>query len=140
MHLTISQRMSEIISSNMFDNAVTQDHHFLCLLWSVIFPRGSVESSVTKYYRRLLLFGLILNWYWRIITTLVFFTHFDGRVAIYVCSYNIITICVATSCHFISLKIFISVFSWFCNFFNWFKWIVYIWTEQIDILFVFFFN
>ena len=27
MHLTIFQRMSEMISSNMFDNAVSQEYH-----------------------------------------------------------------------------------------------------------------
>ena len=127
MHLTIFQRMWEIISSTMFDNAVTQDYHFLCLLWSVIFPRGSVGSIVTKFYRRLYLYGLILNWCAWIITTLIFLTDFVSWIAIYVCTYNIITICVVNNCPFIRLKIFLAVFNWFCNFFNWFKWIIYFW-------------
>ena len=33
----------------MFYNAVTQDYRFLCLLWSVIFPRGSAGSIDTKF-------------------------------------------------------------------------------------------
>ena len=83
----------------MSGDAVAQDYHFLCLLWSVIFPRGSVGPIVTKFYRRLLLFGLILNWCTRIITTLIFFANFISRIAIYLCTYNMITICVVTNCH-----------------------------------------
>ena len=94
MHLTVFHQMREIISSNMFNNAFTQDYHFFCLLCSVIFPRCSVGSIVTKFYRRLLLFGLILNRCTRIITALVFFTDFISRIIIYVCTCNIITICV----------------------------------------------
>ena len=94
MHLAVFQRMREIISSNMFDNAVTQDYHYFCLLWSVIFPRRSIGSIVTKFYPRTLLFGLILNWCTRISTTLIFFTDFISRIIIYACTYNIITICV----------------------------------------------
>ena len=48
----------------------------------------------------------------------------------FVCAYNIITICLVTNCPFISLKIFITVFYWFCNFFNWFKWIIYFWQSK----------
>ena len=94
MHLTIFQRMSEMISSNMFDNAVSQDYHFFYLLWRVIFPRSCVGAIVTKFYRRFHLFGLILKWYKSIITTLIFFTDFISQITIYVCTYNILTICV----------------------------------------------
>ena len=135
-HLRIFQRMWEIISSNMFYNAVTQDYRFLCLLWSVIFPRGSAGSIDTKFYRQLHLFGLILMHV--IVTTFIFFTDFISWIPINVCTYNIITICVVINCPFISLKIFLAVFNWFCNFFYWFKWIIYFCTEKINIFFAFF--
>ena len=122
MQLLIFQRIWEIISSNLFDNAVTQDYDFLCLLWIVIFSRSSVGLIVTKIYWRLLLFGLILKWCTWLITTLIFFT--DSRIVIYVCTYNVFTICVVISCPLVSLKIFITVFISFCNFFNCFKWII----------------
>ena len=138
LHLTILQRMWEIISPNTFDNAVSEDYHCLRLLWSVIFSRSCVGSIVTKFNRRLHLFGLILKWCAWIFTTLIFFTDFITRIAIYVFTSNILTICVVTNFPFISLKTFLVVFNWFCNFINWFKGIIYFWSEQIDIFFVFF--
>ena len=91
----------------MFDKAISQDYHFLCLLWSVIFPRSCVGSIVTKFYWRLYLFGLILTWCTWIITTLISFTDFIGRITIYVCTYNILAICVITNWPFTSLEIFL---------------------------------
>ena len=88
---------------------------FFCLLWSAIFPCSSVGAIVTKFYRRLHLFGFLLKWCKWIITTLIFFTDFFSRITIYVCTYNILTICVVTSCPFISLKTFFVVFNWFCS-------------------------
>ena len=111
MYLTVFQRMWEIISSDRFDNGVTQDYDFPCLLWGLIFPRDSIGSIVTKFYRQLLLFGLILNWCTRTITTLILFTNFISRIAIYVCIYNIVTICVVANWPFVSFKVFITVFN-----------------------------
>ena len=65
LHLTIFQRMC----------TVNQGYHFLCLLWSFIFPRGSAESIFTTFYWWLLL---------------IVFTNFVSRIAIYVCTCNII--------------------------------------------------
>ena len=139
IHLTVFQRMWEIISSNMFDNAVSLDYHFLCLLWHVTFPRNCVGTIVTKFYQQLYLLGLILKSCTWIITTLISFTGFISRVTIYVCTCNIFNICVVTNCAFINLKIFFIVLNWFSNFFNWFKWIIFFhWTEEINIVFVFF--
>ena len=117
MYLTIFRRMWEIILSNMFDNAITKNYHFLCLLWSVIFLYFPPELMHT-------------------ITILIFFTTYIITFAIYVCAYNI-TICVLTNCPFISLEIFIVISNWLCNVDNWFKRIMYIWSDQIDICFHF---
>ena len=76
IHLTIFQRMWEIISSNMFDNAVSLDYHFLCLLWYVTFPPNCVGTIVTRFYQQLNLLGLILKSCTWIITTLIFFYWF----------------------------------------------------------------
>ena len=71
---------------------------------------------------------LVWSWCTWIVTTFIFFTDFISWITINVCSYNIITICVVINCPFISLKIFLAVFNWFCNFFYWFKWIIYFCT------------
>ena len=119
VHPTILQRMWEIISSYMFDNAATKDYHFLCLL--SFFPRGSVRLIVTEFLRQVLSFILFLKWYTQTTTSLVFFTDLFSWFAIYVCAYNIITICFIVNCPFISFELFIAVFDWFCNFCYWLK-------------------
>ena len=60
MHLAIFQRIWDIISYNMSENVITKDYHFLCLLWSVIFPRSTVESIVTKIFDDC--FSLVWSW------------------------------------------------------------------------------
>ena len=106
MHLTIFQWMREFISYNMFGNAII-NYHFLCLLWSVIFRRGSSVSVVTEFLQQLLSFVLFLNWcMW---SQLIFFTNLISWLAIYICSYNSITIWVLTNCLFISFELFIAV-------------------------------
>ena len=79
MHLTVFRWMWDIISSNIFDNADTKYYQFLCLLWSVIFRRGSVGSIVTEFLRRMLFFVLFMNWCTRAITTFVSFINFISR-------------------------------------------------------------
>ena len=81
---------------------------------------------------------LVWSWCTWIVTTFIFFTDFISWIPINVCTYNIITICVVINCPFISLKIFLAVFNWFCNFFYWFKWIIYFCIEKINIFFAFF--
>ena len=118
MHLTIFERMGEIISSYMIENAIINNYHFLCLLWSVIFPRGSFGLIVTEFLWPLLFFGFFLNWCKRTITTLIFSTNFVSKLP-----FMFVLFC--ANCSFISLKIFIVDFNGFCNFHNWFKWIIY---------------
>ena len=109
-------------------------------VWQCCQPELSLSlfALECQLHRQLLLFGLILNSCIQAITTLIFFTNFISRIAIYVCTYNIIAICVVINCLFVSFKIFIDIFSWLCNLFNWFKWIIYFWSKQIDIFFAFF--
>ena len=79
-----------------------------------------------------------LKWCTQTIASLAFFTNFFSQFVISVCSYNYITIFFVINCHFISFELLIAVFDWFHIFYNWFKWIIYIWTDQIDIFSAFF--
>ena len=100
----------------------------------------SLFALECQFHRQLPLFGLILNSCIQAITTLIFFTNVISQITIYICTYNIIAICVVINCLFISFKIFIAIFNWLCNFFDWFKWIIYFWSQQINIFFAFFLN
>ena len=48
INIRIFQTMWEIIFTTMFDNAITKDYHFLCLLWSDIlfyFPPDLMHTN-----------------------------------------------------------------------------------------------
>ena len=111
------------LSLQLFD----EDYCFW-LLCQIKFHRKSCFLLIVLI-QQLLLFGWILIGCTRATTTLIFLANFISRITIYVCTYNIISICVVINCPFISFKIFSTVFNWFCSFLNWFKWIMYFCNE-----------
>ena len=130
LHLTIYQQMWEIISFNLFDDAATKDCHFLCLLWSVIFLRGSVGSIVTKFFGDF--FYLFWSWInarqlsqlWFSLQILSFELQFMFALTILLSFAFLLTVLLTVlklHCYYI--------FSWFCNFYNWIKWIIYFRAE-----------
>ena len=131
--------MWEIISFNLFDDAATKDCHFLCLLWSVIFLRGSVGSIVTKFFGDF--FYLFWSWInarqlsqlWFSLQILSFELQFMFALTILLSFAFLLTVLLTVlklHCYYI--------FSWFCNFYNWIKWIIYFMAEDIHIFFFFF--
>ena len=110
MHYTVFEWIWETISSNMFNNAVTKDFHFLYLLWSIIFHAVALCRLLP-------------------VSSTIACLCFDSDL-IQENYHNF------DNCPCISFKILIAVFNWVFNFYDWFKKIIYFMADPINILYI----